>query len=136
MSAFDVFGFETFFAGDNVKVDLVAFVQRPKTLALNGAVVNKDVLAAFLRYETKPVLIVEPLYFAAGHNAVSPGLEPGGTEVKKRHNGTYVVFDYIWSRIRLNYAWTIKRSNALVKDKLFTTYATSLFSLMISKTSR
>ncbi len=43
--ALNVFGFGTFFAGDDVERHLVSFIQGLETLADDGAVVNEDVLA-------------------------------------------------------------------------------------------
>ena len=103
LSAFDVFGLETFFAGNDVKVDLVALVEGPETVALDCAIVDKYVLTGFLSDKAEPVFIIKPLYFAAGHNALSPEIDTrGGRNKKKDTTGTYVVFFYIWSRIRLN----------------------------------
>ena len=116
LSAFDVFGLQTFFAGNDVEVDLVTFVKGPEAVTLDRAIVDEYVLAGFLRDKTEAVFVIKPLYFAAGHNALSPEIETrGGRYKKKDTTGTYVVFFYIWSRIRLNYVRTIKTSNALVK---------------------
>jgi hypothetical protein len=43
--ALNVFGFGTFFAGNDVKRHFIPFVQGLETLADDGAVVNEDVLA-------------------------------------------------------------------------------------------
>jgi len=64
-------------------------------------------------------------------------LTRAGTVIKKEHNGTYVVFFYIWSRIRLNYRVTIKSGNTAVKEKLFTkpTKTRRLLNFYFKKTS-
>ncbi len=71
LGSLDVFGLKAFFAGDDVEVDFVTFIQSAEAVPLNGAIMNKNVLTGFLCDETKPMFIVEPLYFAAGHNALS-----------------------------------------------------------------
>ena len=43
--ALNVFGFGTFFAGNDVKRHFISFVQGLETLADDGGVVNEDVLA-------------------------------------------------------------------------------------------
>jgi hypothetical protein len=121
VTAFDVFGLQTLFARNNVEVDIVAFVQGPEPFSLDRAVMDEDVLTGFLGDEAKPVFVIKPLYFATGHNALSPEIDArGGRNKKKDTTGTYVVFFYIWSRIRLNYRLTIKSGNTPVKEKLFT----------------
>jgi hypothetical protein len=102
LGAFDVFGLQTLFARNNIEVDIVALVQSPKPIALDCAVMDEYVLTRFLGDEAKPVFVIKPLYFATGHNALSPEIDARGGRNKKNTTGTYVVFFYIWSRIRLN----------------------------------
>ena len=59
----DIFRFQAFFALDNVKTDLLAFIQRLESAGLNGAEVNKDVATALLLDEAEAFAFVEPLYF-------------------------------------------------------------------------
>jgi hypothetical protein len=63
----DVLGFESLVARDDFKGDLLTFVQRLEAGTDNGRVMYKDVLTGFLGDETKPLFIVEPLYFATSH---------------------------------------------------------------------
>ncbi|HSY19212.1 MAG TPA: hypothetical protein VK815_12795 [Candidatus Acidoferrales bacterium] len=64
----DVLGFQTFVAGDDVEGDLFSFVQGFKASPGNGRMMHENVLPAALGDEAKPLFIVKPLNFAAGHN--------------------------------------------------------------------
>ena len=63
----DIFGLRPLVAGDDVKTDRLAFVQRLEAVALDRGVMHEDILPRFLDDETKTFLIVEPFDFAAGH---------------------------------------------------------------------
>jgi hypothetical protein len=84
LSAFDVFGLQTLFARNNIEVDVIAFVQGSEAIALDRAVMDEDVLTGFLGDEAKPVFVIKPLYFATGHNALSPETDARGDRHKKR----------------------------------------------------
>src|SRR5579871_2846089 len=84
----DVFCLETLFAGHDVEVDLVAFIERSEALALNSAIMDEYVLTGFLSDETESVFIIEPFNFAAGHSSFFSWLSRAGQKIK-RHNGTY-----------------------------------------------
>jgi len=83
VTAFDVFSLQTLFARNNIEVDVVAFVQGPEAFALDRAVMDEDVLTGFLGDEAKPVFVIKPLYFATGHNALSPETDARGDRNKK-----------------------------------------------------
>jgi len=70
VQALDVLGLQSFFAGDDVERDLFTLVQSLETGPDNGRVVDENILAGILGDETKPLFIVEPLYFAASHNSL------------------------------------------------------------------
>src|SRR5437773_7169026 len=63
LGALNVLGFGTFIAVYDFEVDGFALLQGLKPGALNGGVVNKDILAGVLRNKTEALLIVEPFYF-------------------------------------------------------------------------
>jgi hypothetical protein len=63
----DVFGFQPFFAGNNLEGHDVAFIEGFEARTDNGRVMHKDVLAGILGDETEALFIVEPLDFATGH---------------------------------------------------------------------
>ena len=71
MQPLDVLGFKSLVARQHIERDFLAFIQRLKTPADDGRVMHKNVLTGFLSDETKPLLIVEPLYFATRHT-ISP----------------------------------------------------------------
>ena len=64
----NVLRLQAFRAFDDFKVDYLSFVQGFETLALNCGVMNEYILTGFLGDETKPLFIIEPLYFATRHN--------------------------------------------------------------------
>lgn len=66
--ALDIFGFWPFVAGDYIEVDRFAFVQRLESLALNRGMMDKHILSRLLHDESKPLLVIKPLYFTASHN--------------------------------------------------------------------
>jgi len=68
LHALDVFGFQTFFAGDDLKGHRVALIQCFESLAGYGRVMHENVLTGTLGDEAEPFLVIEPLDFAAGHN--------------------------------------------------------------------
>jgi hypothetical protein len=59
----DVFRFQAFFDLDNVKTDLLAFIQRLEAAGLNRAEVHENIRAALLLDEAEALTFVEPLYF-------------------------------------------------------------------------
>ncbi len=65
---FDILGFGSLLARDYVEDDFLTFMQNLEPGSQNAFVVNEDILAVFLSNEAKALLIVPPLYFAAGHN--------------------------------------------------------------------
>ena len=68
----DIFRFQAFFALDNVKTDLLAFIQRLETAGLNRTEMHKYIRAALLLDEAEALAFVEPLYFTFWHNANPP----------------------------------------------------------------
>lgn len=49
----------------------VTFCKRAKSLSHNTAMVDKDILSAFLGYKPVPFSIIEPFYFTARHKLYS-----------------------------------------------------------------
>jgi len=59
----DVFRFLAFFALNDVKADLLAFVEGFETAGLNGAEMHENIISALLFDEAEALAFVEPLYF-------------------------------------------------------------------------
>jgi hypothetical protein len=57
-----ILGLGAFAAFDDLELHLLAFLQGPKTLALDIAVVYEDIGAVFLGNKSIPLGITEPLY--------------------------------------------------------------------------
>src|SRR6185295_8564328 len=74
----DVRCLKTLRAAGHLELDLVTFGQGLETLSLDGAVVDEDVLSAFLRDEPITLCVVEPLHLSLCHPATSlfGGLRP------------------------------------------------------------
>ena len=63
----DVLRFRTLRALGHVELDGFTFRERLEAFALDAAVMDEAVRAAFLFNETKTLLIIEPLHFAFCH---------------------------------------------------------------------
>jgi hypothetical protein len=59
--AYDLIGLRAFCALDNVKLDLIAFLEALVAFALDGTVMNKDIGSVVTPEETVSLCIVEPL---------------------------------------------------------------------------
>jgi hypothetical protein len=66
--ALNVLGLGTFGAGHNFETDHFALIQGLKPIPDNRRVMHEDIRAGFLDDEAKPMLVIEPFYFATGHN--------------------------------------------------------------------
>src|SRR5436309_10542362 len=64
----DVRCLKTLWAAGHLELDPVTFGQGLEALGLDGAVVDEDVLAAFLRDEPVTLRIVEPLHLSLCHS--------------------------------------------------------------------
>ena len=83
LGAFDVFGLQSLFARNNIEVDVVAFIEGSKSVTLDRAVMDEDVLTGLLGDEAKPVFVIKPLNFATGHNVLSLEIDARGDRNKK-----------------------------------------------------
>ena len=54
------------------ETDTISFRKAPKTLTLDGAMVNKAIFSVFSRDKAITLLIVEPLYRTLRHNSSNP----------------------------------------------------------------
>jgi hypothetical protein len=54
------------------ETDTITFLKAPKTLTLDGAMVNKAIFSVFSRDKAVTLLIVEPLYRTFRHNSSNP----------------------------------------------------------------
>jgi hypothetical protein len=70
----NVLSLETFGAGHDLKTDHLALIQGLKPFPDNRRVMHKDIRAGFLNDEAKPVPVIEPFYFAAGHSFPLPNV--------------------------------------------------------------
>jgi hypothetical protein len=66
--ALDVFSYQTFFAGDDLEGNFVAFVQGFESLTRYGRMMHEDILARTLGDEAEAFFVIEPFDFAASHN--------------------------------------------------------------------
>jgi hypothetical protein len=82
-----VLSFWTFVTIDDLKQNCFTFQQGFKTLTCNAGVMNKNVLPSILSDESKPLFVIEPLYFTAGH-IFSCCLRLRG---KKKDKGTFAI---------------------------------------------
>ena len=72
--ALDVLSFGSFRARHNIEHDSLTFVQRLKTSPCNRRMMHKHIRPPFLHDEAEPMLVIEPFYFATGHNNTLPRL--------------------------------------------------------------
>ena len=59
----NVDGAWTFITLFDIKLDSLAFVQRPESGPLDGTVMNKNIAALVTLDETEPFFLIKPLYF-------------------------------------------------------------------------
>src|SRR5689334_15150602 len=64
----DVRCLKTLRAAGHFELDPVTFGQGLETLSLDGAIVNEDILATFLRDEPVTLCVVEPLHLSLCHS--------------------------------------------------------------------
>src|SRR5690242_11773763 len=83
IGALHVLRLQAFVAGDRLKGHGLPLVQGFIAGTQNGRVMHKYILPGFLGDKTKTLLVIEPLYFAAGHNS-APLICEAEPKAKKR----------------------------------------------------
>lgn len=91
----DLERFGTFVAVDQVEADHFSFAKRFEAISHDASVMDEHILSGILRDEAKTLLVVEPLYFSAGHNESSHRLGIG-TPVQVARVGTNQSSDMLY----------------------------------------